>query len=418
MRKHNLAYVAFDSAKAKHAVAIADEGREGEVRYLGEIANSPDAIKKLVTKLTQQYGQLHFCYEAGPTGYGLHRQLTELGHRCDVVAPSMIPKRPGDRVKTNRRDAVMLAKLLRAGELSQIWVPDTVHEAVRDLTRARETAMLDLRQKRQQLLSFLLRHGRDYPAQKNWTKMHARWLAAQKFAHPAQQIVFQDQIEVINTAQIRLTNLEQKLHEILPSWTMAPVVAAYQALRGVSLLVATIFVAEVGDVRRFATPQQLMAFLGLVPSERTTGDDVRRGSITKTGNRRARRALIEGAWTYRHPARVSERLQKRIEDLPAAVRTIAWKAQVRLCARYRRLTSNGKNTAVAATAVARELAAFMWAIGHQVELEKRSPGAGCVVTSDGAAGHTGSARQGPPAAGSSRRQRPAGPSTFGAAQAR
>jgi len=369
MRKYNLAYVAFDSAKAKHAVAIAEEGREGEVRYLGEIANSPEAVKKLATKLAQRYRQLHFCYEAGPTGYGLHRQLTELGHRCDVVAPTMIPKRSGDRVKTNRRDAVTLAKLLRAGELSPIWVPDTVHEAVRDLTRARETAMLDLRQKRQHLLSFLLRHGRDYPARKNWTKMHARWLAAQKFAHPAQQIVFQDQIEAINAAQIRLRDLEQNLCEIVPTWTMAPVVAAYQALRGVSLLVATIFATEVGDVRRFATPQQLMAFLGLVPSERTTGDTVRRGSITKTGNGRARRALIEGAWTYRHPARVSERLQKRIEGLPLAVRTIAWKAQVRLCARYRRLMSNGKNAAVAATAVARELAAFMWAIGHQVAPE-------------------------------------------------
>jgi transposase len=419
MAKCKLAFIAFDSAKDKHAVAVAEDGRDGEVRYFGEIENSADAVNKFVTKLSRRYDRLHFCYEAGPTGYGLHRQLTGLGHVCDVVAPTMIPKRSGDRVKTNRRDAVMLAKLLRAGELSPIWVPDTVHEAVRDLTRARETAMLDLRQKRQQLLSFLLRHGRDYPAQKNWTKMHARWLAAQKFAHPAQQIVFQDQIEAINAAQIRLGDLEQKLREILPTWTMAPVVAAYQALRGVSLLIATIFVAEVGDVRRFATPQQLMAFLGLVPSERTTGDTVRRGSITKTGNRRARRALIEGAWTYRHPARVSERLQKRIEGLPAAVRTIAWKAQVRLCARYRRLTSNGKNTAVAATAVARELAAFMWAIGHQVEQEKRSLGAACVVTSDGPACHTGSAgRQGPPAAGSSRRQRPAGPSTFGAAQAR
>jgi transposase len=241
-----------------------------------------------------------------------------------------------------------------------------VHEAVRDLTRARETAMIDLKVKRQQLLSFLLRHGRNFPGKKNWTKMHARWLATQKFPHPAQQIVFQDQIEAINAAQVRLLALEQQLREIVPTWTMAPVVAAYQALRGVSFLVATTFVAEVGDVRRFAAPQHLMAFLGLVPSEHTTGDTVRRGSITKTGNRRARRVLIEGAWTYRYPARVSETLRSRLEGLPLGVRTIAWKAQTRLCARFRRLIANGKTAPVVATAITREFAAFLWAIGHQI----------------------------------------------------
>jgi transposase len=366
MGQHKRAFVAFDSAKAKHAVAIAEDGRDGEVRYVGEIDNSPDAVRKLVTKLSRQYGPLHFCYEAGPTGYGLHRQLTDLGHVCDVVAPTMIPKRCGDRVKTNRRDSVTLVKLLRAGELRAIWVPDTVHEAVRDLTRAREAAMIDLKIKRQQLLSFLLRHGRNFSGRKNWTKMHARWLATQTFSHPAQQIVFQDQIEAINAAQVRLLTLEQQLRDIVPTWTMAPVVTAYQALRGVSFLVAITFVAEVGDVRRFATPRQLMAFLGLVPSERTTGDTVRRGSITKTGNRRARRVLIEGAWTYRYSARVGETLRSRVKDLPLGVRTIAWKAQLRLCARYRRLLANGKKAPVVTTAIARELAAFLWAIGHQV----------------------------------------------------
>jgi len=421
MGKYRLAFVAFDSAKEKHAVAIAKDGRDGEVRYLGEINNSPDAVKKLVTKLSRQYERLHFCYEAGPTGYGLHRQLSDLGHACDVVAPTMIPKRSGDRVKTNRRDAVMLVKLLRAGELRAVWVPDAVHEAVRDLTRAREVAMLDLRVKRQQLSSFLLRHGRNYSAGKNWTKMHSRWLAAQKFDHPAQQIVFQDQIEAITAAEIRLVALEQQLREIIPTWTMAPVVAAYQALRGVSLLVASTFVAEIGDVRRFATPQQLMAFLGLVPSERTTGDMVRRGSITKTGNRRARRVLIEGSWAYRYPARVGESLQTRLKDLALPVRTIAWKAQVRLCARYRQLVAKGKKPAVAVTAVARELAAFLWAIGHQVAPAKaassetasprhRAMGEAATPSSAG--------RPGPLAAGSSRRQRAAGPARLSAAQAR
>ena len=259
-----------------------------------------------------------------------------------------------------------MVKLLRAGELRAIWVPDTVHEAVRDLSRAREVAMIDLKKKRQQLLSFLLRHGRFSPGGRNWTKMFERWLAKQAFDHPAQQIVFQDQLEVINAAQVRLAFLEQQLREIVPTWTMAPVVASYQALRGVSFLVAVTFVAEVGDVRRFASPQQLMAFLGLVPSERTTGETVRRGSITKTGNHRARRVLIEGAWTYRYSARVGETLRNRLKDLPVGVRNIAWKAQVRLCARYRRLIANGKKTPVAATAIARELAAFLWAIGQQV----------------------------------------------------
>jgi len=323
-------------------------------------------IRRMPLRNSRRYDRLHFCYEAGPTGYGLHRQLTGLGHVCDVVSPT-IPKRSGDRVKTNRRDAVTLVKLLRAGELRTIWVPDTIHEAVRDLARARETAMRDLKIKRQQLLSFLLRHGRSYPDGKNWTKMHARWLTAQKFTHPAQQIVFQDQIEAINAAQARVTALEQQLRDIVPTWTMAPVAAAYQALRGVSFLVAATFVAEVGDIRRFTTPQQLMAFLGLVPSERTTGDTVRRGAITKTGNGRARRVLVEAAWTYRHSARVSQRLQDRLKGLPVAVRTIAWKAQVRLCARYRRLIANGKKPAVATTAIAREIAAFLWAIGHQIE---------------------------------------------------
>jgi transposase len=366
MAKCKLAFIGFDSAKEKHAVAVAEDGRDGEVRYFGEIENSADAVNKFVTKLSRRYDQLHFCYEAGPTGYGLHRQLTGLGHVCDVVAPALIPKRAGDRVKTNRRDAVTLVKLLRAGELRPIWVPDTIHEAVRDLTRARETAMLDRKVKRQQLLSFLLRHDRHFPVGKHWTKMHARWLTAQKFVHPAHQIVFQDQIEAINTAQNRLAALEQQLRDIVPTWTMAPVVEAYQALRGVSFLVATTFVAEVGDVRRFSAPQQLMAFLGLVPSERSTGDTVRRGSITKTGNTRARRVLVEGAWTYRFPARVTQTLQDRAKGLPEPVRTIAWKAQVRLCARYRRLVTNGKKPVVVTTAIARELAAFLWAIGHQV----------------------------------------------------
>ncbi len=367
MKKYSEAFVGFDTAKKKHAVAIADGGRDGEVRYLGEVDSSPGTIEKVIGKLANRYAKLHICYEAGPTGYGLYRQITALDHDCMVVAPSLIPRKPGERVKTNRRDAVTLARLLRAGELTSVWVPDAVHEAVRDLARAREAAAADLRKKRQQLLSFLLRHGRIFSGRKHWSLAHLRWLASQKFEHPAQQIVFQDAVDAIEDAAARLRRLDQQLLAIVPRWSMAPVVAACQAMRGVSVIVAMTFVAEIGDVRRFENPRQLMAFLGLVPSERSTGETVRRAGLTLAGNRRARRVLVEGAWTYRYPARVSETLRARLEGLPKAVRDIAWKAQVRLCARYRRLVAAGKKTPVVIAAIAREMAAFLWAIGHQVE---------------------------------------------------
>jgi transposase len=284
-----------------------------------------------------------------------------------VVAPALIPRRPGERVKTNRRDAVTLARLHRSGELTRVWVPDAIHEAIRDLVRAREAAADDLRRKRQQLLSFLLRHGRLYTAGRDhWTQTHRRWLARQSFEHTAQQIVFQEGVDAIEDAVQRLRRLEEQLARIVPSWSMAPVVEAYQAMRGASFLVAVTFAAEIGDVRRFDKPQQLMSFLGLVPGERSTGETVRRTSLTLTGNRRARRVLVEAAWTYRFPARVSEALRVRLENLPKAVRDIAWKAQVRLCARYRRLSAAGKKLPVVVAAIAREMAAFLWAIGHEV----------------------------------------------------
>jgi transposase len=366
MGEYSEAFVAFDVSKMKHAVAIADGRRGGEVRFLGNISSSPGTVERLIRKLAGRYGKLHFCYEAGPTGYGLYRQIRALGHACLVIAPALIPKRPGERVKTNRRDAVTLARLHRAGELTGVWVPDAVHEAVRDLVRAREAAADDLRRKRQQLLSFLLRHGRIYSAGGHWTLAHRRWLAKQAFEHAAQQIVFQEAIDAIADAAQRLRRLEQQLALIVPSWSMAPVVEAYQAMRGASFLVAVIFAAEIGDVRRFETPRLLMSFLGLVPAESSTGDTVRRKGLTLAGNRRARRALVEAAWTYRYPARVSETLRVRLDGLPKAVRDIAWKAQVRLCARYRRLSATGKKLPVVVAAIAREMAAFLWAIGREV----------------------------------------------------
>jgi transposase len=367
MKKYSEAFVGFDTAKKKHAVAVADVGRDGEIRYLGEIDSSPATVEKVICKLADRYETLHVCYEAGPTGYGLYRQVRALGHDCAVVAPSLIPKKASERVKTNRRDAVTLARLLRSGELTSIWVPDAIHEAVRDLVRAREAAAEDHRKKSQQLLSFLLRHGRIYMGREHWTQAHRRWLAGQKFESPAQQIVFQDAIDAIEVAATRRRRLEEQLIAMVPSWSMAPLVAAYQAMRGVSFVVAVTFVAEIGDLRRFEKARQLMAFIGLVPSEHSTGDTVRRGGLTLSGNRRARRVLIEAAWSYRYPARVSVALQKRLDGVPKPAREIAWKAQIRLCARYRRLIALGKKKPVAVAAIAREMAAFLWAIARQVE---------------------------------------------------
>src|ERR1700716_3054850 len=337
MQQNIRVFVGLDTSKMKISVALAEEGRQGEVRFLGDIDNTPDAIRRLANTLTGKYQQLLFCYEAGPTGYGLHRQITAFGHECSVIAPSLIPRRPGEHVKTNRRDALTLARLHRAGDLPASWVPDPGHEAIRDLVRAREAAMEDLRAKRQHLQSFLLRHGRIYP-----TLVHARWLSSLTFEHSAQYLVLRASRQAIEDAEARLERLTQQVADVVSTWSMAPVVEAYQAMRGVAFLTAVTFVAEIGDVRRFETPRRLMAYLGLVPSERSTGEQVRRGGITKAGNPRARRVLIEGAWTYRFPARLSRPLQVRQESLPKVIRAIAWKAQVRLCARYRRLMAAGK----------------------------------------------------------------------------
>jgi transposase len=359
--------VGLDTHKAKMAVAVAEPGRSGEVRFHGEVANQPDAVRHLIERLAEKHGQLRVCYEAGPCGYGLQRQITALGHDCTVVAPSLVPVRAGNRVKTNRRDAVTLARLHRAGELTAVWVPDPTHEAMRDLVRARTAAMETVRRARQQLQGFLLRHDRVFTGRKAWSPAHRRWLAGLRFAHPAQQIVLQEQIDAVAEAEHRRDRLGQQIRELVPEWSLAPVVTALQAMRGVAFLSAAVLVAEVGDFRRFATPRQLMAWLGLVPSEHSSGAKVERGGITKAGNGRARRVLVEGAWSYRFPARVTSLIQARLDQAPEEVRAIAWKAQLRLCARFRRLVAAGKNVNLVTTAVAREMAAFAWAIACQVQ---------------------------------------------------
>jgi transposase len=259
------AFIGIDAAKLRNAVAIAAAGRDGEVRYFGEVDASSESMRRLVGKLASKYEQLHFCYEAGPTGYGLHRLITELGHPCTVVAPSLIPRKPSDRVKTNRRDAISLARLLRAGELTAVWVPDPAHEAMRNLIRSRTAAVESVRVHKQQVSSFLLRHSRIFPRKKNWGARYRRWLQQQYFEHPADQIVLQEYVEAVRLAEERLGRIEHTIAEFLPGWSLAPVVDALQALRGIDLVVAASFVVEIGDIRRFATPRKLMGYLGLVP---------------------------------------------------------------------------------------------------------------------------------------------------------
>lgn len=358
--------VALDVHKMSLSVAVAPPDRDAPAVFLGEIDNRPAAIAAMLKKLAARYGALALCYEAGPCGYGLYRQATGLGHACMVVAPSLIPKTPGRRVKTNRRDALSLAGLHRAGQLTAVWVPDAAHEAMRDLVRAREAAMRALRQARQQLQSFLLRHDRLWTGRSSWSRAHERWLDTQTFDHPAQQIVFEDARRTIAIAKARLGDLEHDIVRLLPDWSMAPVVAAFQGLRGISQLAAVIACAEIGDVRRFDTPPQLMAYLGLVPSEHSSGRRQRRGAITKAGNSRLRRVLVEGAWSYRLPARITAAKRATLEPLPEPVQAIAWKAQHRLCARFRQMTARGKPTNLVTVAIAREMAAFLWAIGRHV----------------------------------------------------
>jgi transposase len=366
VRDHSEAFVAFDTSKLRNAVAVAEAGRSGVVRFLGEIDNTPAATDKLVKKLASQYGRLAFCYEAGPTGYGLYRQIASLGHECIVVAPSLIPKKAGDRVKTNRRDALGMATQFRAGELTAVWVPDPRHEAMRDLTRARGAAVEDLRRKRQHISSFLLRLGLHYAGKKTWTKTHMKWLASQKLDHAEQRIAFEEMLLAVRQAEERIARLEDAIRIAVPDWSLAEVVDALMAMRGIDMISATALLAEIGDLSRFRTPRELMAYLGLVPSEHSTGDTVKRGSITKAGNGRARRMLVECAWAYRHPPRVGKKKQDKVAAAPRAVREIAWKAQHRLYARYRALTRRGKLKTVVVTAIARELSGFIWAINREI----------------------------------------------------
>lgn len=362
-------FVGLDVHKDSIAVAHAAGGSTERPVFVGAIGPRQADLDQLLRRLQGKAAALQFAYEAGPSGYGLYRYLTGKGLACHVVAPSLIPKKPGDKVKTDRRDALELARLRRSGDLTAVYVPSVEDEARRDLCRARDAARVTGKDAKLRLKAFLLRLGRHYVGRATGNDAHRRYLAKVVCPTPAQQIVFQESVRAVDEQVDRIQRLDAELVERAPAWRLYPVVQALQALRGVQFLVAITVVAELGDLTRFHNPRQLAAFVGLIPSEYSSGGSRRQGGITKAGNGRARRALIEAAWAYRHPAKVSLHIQQRIDRLPKPLQALGWKAQVRLCKRVRRLVARGKHPNVAVTAVAREVIAFMWAIAKEVPLQ-------------------------------------------------
>ena len=375
MNKHNILFIGLDTHKEFNDVAYIEDQRGAQPIHLGRIPSAKQSIKKLVRQFESKYpnATLHFVYEAGPCGYWIYRLITSLGHCCYVVAPSLIPKKPGERIKTDKRDALKLAKLLKSEDLTPIYVPEPEDEAIRDLSRAREVAMKDLKDAKYQLKALLLRNNINYAGTANWSLKHLRWLTELVLPHPAQQIVLQEFIQTITERISRLERLDNELSHHVYQWRYYPVVKAIQAMRGVRLLVAAGVVAELGDLTRFDHPRKLMSYLGLVPSEHSSGGKRHLGAITKCGNGRARRLLVEGAHSYRHAANISTELQKRQEGLPKQIVDIAWKAQLRLCKRYKKLINKGKHYNLVVTAIAREMIAYIWAITKEVVLTPINP---------------------------------------------
>jgi transposase len=357
-------YVGLDVHKESIAIAVAESHSREEPRFIGTTGYSVHQIHKALSSLKCTPKQLSIAYEAGPCGYGLQRELTSKGYECIVVAPSRVPRRAADRIKTDRRDALLLARMHRSAELVKVCVPDPADEAIRDLIRAREDALRAQKAARQQLQALLLRLGNPYRGGKAWTLKHLKFLADIKFEIPAHRIAFTEYRLAVQAAGDRLERLNTAIRQESESWRWLPVVKPLMSLRGVDFLTAMTIVAEIGDLKRFDHPRKLMSFLGLVPCEFSSGTSKQRGSITRTGNSRVRKLLIESAWNYRHPAKISREIEQRLDGLPQAVTEIAWKAQVRLCHRYRKLRYRGLHQNKTCTAIARELAGFVWSIGQ------------------------------------------------------
>jgi len=364
MNQSSTVYVGMDVHKDSIDVAIADAK---EARLFGRIGGEAAALDRAIRKLRAVHCKPVFVYEAGPCGFWIYRRLRAQGLRCMVVSPSMTPRRAGDRVKTDRRDALQLARLARAGELAPIYVPDHRDEAIRDLVRAREDAVNMQRQARQRLQALLLRNEIRYVGKTAWTAAHRRWIAHLKLPDPAQQIAFEEYVAAVEEAGARLERLGAAIAAQLEPWRWRPLVEALQALRGISAIHAVRIVAELGDLTRFDSPRKLMGYLGMIPSEDSSGRRRRQGRITKAGNSSARRALIEAAWAYAHPARVSWPIARRQTGLAKRVTDLAWRAQLRLCARFKRLAARGLNRNKIVVAIARELSGFVWAIAQDIK---------------------------------------------------
>lgn len=374
-------YIGLDVHKDSIAVAIAPQNST-EVRRYGIIGGTLQAVDNLLKKLAKSNLELRLVYEAGPCGFVLCRHLRSKGIHCDLVCPSLIPKKASDRVKTDRRDADQLARLYRAGELTPIHVPDQEDEAIRDLIRARSAAVCDQRRARNRLKGFLLRLGFRYTGKTSWNDAHKRYLSGLLMPRPAQQIVFQEFIHAIDDAAERVARLNTAVVDALPGWKCKPVVHALMSLRGIQELSAMTVIAEVGDLSRFENPRSLMHFFGLTPSEHTSANKRVQGPITKCGNAHCRRVLTEAAWHYRLKPLVSEAMQKRQEHQTKEVRMLAWKAQERLHKRFKHLAAH-KKSVVAVTAIARELVGFVWAIACKVKPAQKPPAPEVIRTCQG-----------------------------------
>ncbi|MDX8404144.1 MAG: IS110 family transposase [Mariprofundaceae bacterium] len=364
-------YIGLDVHKDFISVAVA-ELNGGDPYVHGQISNCATSVAKLIKKLAgeDKENELYFTYEAGCFGFILYHLITSLGYFCMVAAPSLIPRKPGDRVKTDNRDAMKLARLLRSSDLTACHVPDEADEAMRDLCRARECAVKAQRVSRQSLGGFLLRHGHVYHKDTRWTSAHINWISKIKMAHPAQQIVLQEYVLRVEHDQGRVAALKTEIMRLTPQWRWAPLVEALQTMRGVQIITAATLIAEMGDLRRFSHPRKLMAAVGLVPSEYSSGNKRKQGPITKTGNGHVRKLLTEAAWNYRFPARLTETIKRRHEGVCKEVIDISWSAQKRLCGRYQQLNLRGKDKRLVTTAVGRELCGFIWDIAQQVGLNE------------------------------------------------